>query len=170
MKCPHCVMPLQSAAYEQVHLDRCGKCKGVWLDEGEIATIVEIKEATFSPEVVREAIAQAFAGIPPAVVAGAKVVSCPKCANEMRLLNYGYDSGVIIDRCMSAHGVWLDAGELEKVQAFREQWDAEAPKHRASWVKLLENVQDKKWPAADSAKRAEQGTFMFRAFLGIFIR
>ena len=31
--------------------------------------------------------------------------------------NFGKISGVIIDRC-GKHGVWLDAGELEKIQHF----------------------------------------------------
>lgn len=170
MNCPHCVNPLETSAYERVTLDRCAKCKGVWLDEGEIVTVVEVREASFSPDVVREAIARAFAGIPPSVVAGAKVVGCPKCGEEMRLLNYGYDSGVIIDRCMAAHGVWLDAGELEKVQAFREHWAKDAPKHRENWIKLLEDVREKRPSGEDPTKRAEHGTFMFRQFLGIFMK
>ena len=37
----------------------------------------------------------------------------------MLRFNYQYSSGIFIDRC-EQHGVWLDAGELKKIQIFAE--------------------------------------------------
>lgn len=37
---------------------------------------------------------------------------CPKCGMELHSLPF---KGVIIDKCFSCHGVFLDDGELEKI-------------------------------------------------------
>ena len=168
MICPRCEQSLQEKKYERVTIDKCGKCQGVWLDDGEIAAIIEIEEEKFSPETVREVIAHAFAGVPPAVAAEAPQARCPKCAKVMRLLNYAYNSGVVIDRCIDSHGIWLDSGEVEKIQAYQEQWKREAPIHREQWIQLVREVETKVTPSsAATVKRAEHTTFMFRQFLSI---
>jgi Zn-finger nucleic acid-binding protein len=161
---------MQEVNYEGVATERCGKCGGAWLDEGELAAIVNTEEEKFPPELVREVIAEAFAGLPPAVVAGAKTVLCPKCTKAMRLLNYSYDSGVIIDRCPSGHGVWVDAGELEKIQAYHEEWQREAPKHRDAWMKLVRDLKENPdlSRAKENAKRADHRTILFRKFFSAF--
>jgi PAT family beta-lactamase induction signal transducer AmpG len=38
---------------------------------------------------------------------------CPKCRDDMEQLDVG---GVEIDRCSSCHGLWFDAGELQKLK------------------------------------------------------
>jgi PAT family beta-lactamase induction signal transducer AmpG len=38
---------------------------------------------------------------------------CPKCRSDMELLEI---EGVEIDRCTSCHGLWFDAGEVEKLR------------------------------------------------------
>lgn len=47
--CPNCetVFLAQDIKYEshQVEIDRCGKCGGIWLDKGEVETIMKIGEA-----------------------------------------------------------------------------------------------------------------------------
>ena len=42
MKCPQCVDQLLTMAERQgVELDYCPKCRGVWLDRGELDKIIE---------------------------------------------------------------------------------------------------------------------------------
>ena len=36
MKCPKCGHDLREEAHGPVKIDRCGTCKGVWLDAGEL--------------------------------------------------------------------------------------------------------------------------------------
>jgi predicted Zn finger-like uncharacterized protein len=49
LKCPNCktVFLAQDVKYEahQVEIDRCGKCGGLWLDKGEVETIMKIGDA-----------------------------------------------------------------------------------------------------------------------------
>ncbi|WP_428355232.1 zf-TFIIB domain-containing protein [Methyloprofundus sp.] len=40
-----------------------------------------------------------------------KYIKCPVCREFMRRNNFAQKSGVIVDRC-SAHGLWLDSGEV----------------------------------------------------------
>ena len=48
MKCPQCVDQLLTMAERQgVELDYCPKCRGVWLDRGELDKIIE-RSATHS--------------------------------------------------------------------------------------------------------------------------
>ncbi|MFY0540274.1 zf-TFIIB domain-containing protein [Nannocystis pusilla] len=42
---------------------------------------------------------------------------CPRCREVMNRRNFGTISGVIVDECRH-HGLFLDAGELEEVEAF----------------------------------------------------
>ena len=46
MKCPRCDGTLVETDYENIAIDVCNKCMGVWLDEGEIAQIAAKEEET----------------------------------------------------------------------------------------------------------------------------
>lgn len=41
MLCPLCKEPLQTAERHGVEIDYCLKCRGVWLDRGELDKIIE---------------------------------------------------------------------------------------------------------------------------------
>jgi hypothetical protein len=44
LKCPKCDGNLTETNYENVKIDVCGSCSGVWLDAGELAQIVSKDE------------------------------------------------------------------------------------------------------------------------------
>jgi Zn-finger nucleic acid-binding protein len=41
MKCPHCDVDLVMSDRQGVEIDYCPKCRGVWLDRGELDKIIE---------------------------------------------------------------------------------------------------------------------------------
>lgn len=41
MNCPICMIPLNIAERQGVEIDYCPKCRGVWLDRGELDKIIE---------------------------------------------------------------------------------------------------------------------------------
>jgi uncharacterized protein len=41
MECPRCDGKLQETAYENIKIDVCDKCGGVWFDAGELAQVVD---------------------------------------------------------------------------------------------------------------------------------
>ena len=50
------------------------------------------------------------------------------------------DSGIIIDSCPDCGGIWLDACELESIQALVEGWEEKLPEDLAEHRALLEKV------------------------------
>lgn len=49
MMCPHCRVALAMSAREGIEIDYCPKCRGVWLDRGELDKIIE-RSITESPQ------------------------------------------------------------------------------------------------------------------------
>lgn len=49
MNCPVCNVPLSLSDRQGVEIDYCPRCRGVWLDRGEIDKIVEREVATYGP-------------------------------------------------------------------------------------------------------------------------
>lgn len=122
MQCPSCDQTLRTMTYEGIRIETCDGCGGEWLDSEELKHIVQAREARFSPE-ERQAIAQATG------IKGVKLervdrdLRCPKCGGTTDAVNYGGDTGIIIDRCTSCGGFWLDAKEMEKIQQVVEGWE-----------------------------------------------
>ncbi|MBA2340474.1 MAG: zf-TFIIB domain-containing protein [Pyrinomonadaceae bacterium] len=48
----------------------------------------------------------------------AAALQCPKCDGTLETINF---ENVQIDRCTKCHGVWLDAGELERLTKHEEE-------------------------------------------------
>ena len=51
--------------------------------------------------------------------AEASAVHCPKCDGSLKEITF---EGVQIDRCTKCNGVWLDAGELERLIGQDSGW------------------------------------------------
>jgi hypothetical protein len=44
MRCPKCGEPLQEMTFQQVKIDECTGCGGIWLDKGELESLAGPKE------------------------------------------------------------------------------------------------------------------------------
>lgn len=49
MNCPTCSTELKMADRQGVEIDYCPKCRGVWLDRGELDKIIERASAELAP-------------------------------------------------------------------------------------------------------------------------
>ncbi len=49
MQCPICQVTLQMTDRQGVEIDYCPKCRGVWLDRGELQKIIDISLAQGNP-------------------------------------------------------------------------------------------------------------------------
>ena len=45
LQCPKCDGTLTEETFEEVQIDRCSKCNGVWLDAGELERLTQREEA-----------------------------------------------------------------------------------------------------------------------------
>lgn len=107
MNCPHCRNEaLIAVEFEEIEVDYCPECKGVWLDAGEI-------ELMFADE---QAAADFLSiGAPAIVPPGEKPRRCPKCHAKMTKESTSGGHVVTFDHCPKGHGLWFDAGELQTV-------------------------------------------------------
>jgi Zn-finger nucleic acid-binding protein len=139
MKCPHCRKPLRTITYEGIHIESCDACEGEWLDSDELLHVVQAREALFN-EQERNAIAAAPS------VKGVKLADvdrdlvCPKCGGQTDAVNYGGNTGIIIDRCTGCQGIWLDGSELEKIQMLIEGWEHGLPEMLAKHGPRLRQI------------------------------
>ena len=126
MKCPNCDNSLATMTYEGIRIETCPGCEGEWLDDGELGHVVRAREIRFDPQ-ERRAVAEATK-IKGVVLADVdRDLACPKCGGQTDPINYGGNTGLIIDRCTQCHGIWLDHDELEKIQMLIEGWEDGLP-------------------------------------------
>lgn len=93
---------------EQVEIDHCTACGGIWLDSGELELLFEDK---------RQA-RQLVGSFQQAPGAKEKIRRCPICLKKMGKILVGRkDEPVVIDRCPKSDGLWFDRGELPQVLA-----------------------------------------------------
>lgn len=111
--CPACGSPMEVDFERGVEIHRCIGCAGLWLDPGELDTMVD------DPGPTKADVATLRAGMKDVQVPTGPVRyrKCPRCRQVMQRRNYGSHSGVIVDECR-AHGMYLDPGEFEAIEAF----------------------------------------------------
>ena len=139
MKCPQCDSSLKTITYKGIRLETCPGCGGEWLDDSELRHVTKAREVRFDPQ-HRRAVAEAtkIKGVVLADV-GRNLV-CPKCGGRTDPINYGGNTGLIIDRCNQCHGIWLDARELEKIQMLIEGWEDGLQDDLAKYAPSLRKV------------------------------
>lgn len=107
MKCPHCIIEILIALeFNEVEIDYCTQCKGIWLDSGELELLLGNHEKTKTFLSI---------GSPAQVPEGEKSRKCPECDKKMTKESTQSDPPVIFDHCPENHGLWLDAGELHTI-------------------------------------------------------
>ncbi len=103
MNCPVCKTPLIILELDNVEIDSCTGCGGIWLDGGEIELLLDSsshkKELLASFQIDKNTDEKKF--------------KCPICGEKMEKVLCGKDENILIDRCKHHHGLWFDKGELE---------------------------------------------------------
>ena len=139
MRCPNCDASLSTVDYEGIEIDSCAVCGGDWLERGELGKIVRIREQRFSPEELDAIDAAAkIPGIPYTEIE--REIPCPSCGVLTGPINYGGDTGIIINRCSQCEGIWVDRGELDNIQILAETWKDNLPDDLRKYGPKLEQV------------------------------
>ena len=139
MNCPNCGTSLRTIVYEGIEIETCDSCEGEWLDTDELKKVVKIREVRFDPE-ERRALVESTTITGVCLKDVDRDLVCPKCGETTDSVNYGGDSGIVIDRCTGCNGFWLDKGELEKIQMLVEGWDDALPDDLAQYGDKLRDV------------------------------
>ena len=114
--------PLRCEDYEGQEVYVCDQTGGELITADALTRIVSAREQSFSPELMREIDNHAPTFGVPSGERG-RQLSCPVCGTSMDVINYAADTGVMIDRCPDCGAVWLDHGELERIQAILERFE-----------------------------------------------
>ena len=105
MICSVCENPMVVLELDQIEIDHCLHCGGIWLDAGELEILLDtdedrarLREILIEEDSVKE-----------------KKYPCPICNKKMQKVYVGEERKILIDKCKRDHGLWLDKGELEEV-------------------------------------------------------
>ena len=119
MNCTVCNVKLKVRVYEGTFVQECPSCRGLFVEHETLAKIAR-EEIAPREESERSAAAEAASGRPgPTDNSTVTARRCPVCNRTMARYSYAFSSAVIIDGC-SDHGIWLDEGEIERIEAWAE--------------------------------------------------
>jgi Zn-finger nucleic acid-binding protein len=105
MRCVACKKPMVVLELEQIEIDYCLACSGIWLDSGELELLVD------RPLSIQELFLSKATG----QQSNRGTRKCPICRRRMDITEIGAQKPVQIDHCPQDHGFWFDRGELEEI-------------------------------------------------------
>jgi len=113
--CPRCDAVLHARRVDDLVIDECGGCLGVFLDHVAIKRVI-VDRAQSRAEALLGALPRVEVNALPA--AGQKMyLRCPVCQVVMNRRLFASGTGIIIDVCLT-HGTFFDAGELPLIIEF----------------------------------------------------
>ena len=105
LNCPTCDSSLTQRSIGGQTIDQCMSCRGEWYDPSELSTILRSAEVEHLP--VQTSVE------PP------REINCPRCQTKIVSAIYAHDSGIPVLKCSQCNGIWLAAGQLEKIARYR---------------------------------------------------
>lgn len=130
--CVHCHQPLTLKTHETIQLLACPSGHGVFInaDSLQVAVRDRTDDRPVDEEQAAELAQRSFAV--KELEEGEGVRTCPSCGKDMQKTVFAYESGVPMDVC-SEHGVWLDDGELHRIEAWYEAQERYRERDQAEW-------------------------------------
>jgi hypothetical protein len=108
MLCPVCKESMIVLELNEIEIDFCTGCRGIWLDAGEL-------ELMFDTEDQRQKLIDSLHEDPDNPEQKYK---CPICSRKMVKVHIVDKKEILIDKCKKEHGLWFDKGELKTVIEF----------------------------------------------------
>ena len=110
--CPKCDVELFILRFKDIEVDFCHRCRGLWLDTGELEGLLA-RTGARTDDPVLHSLRKADA----APSAGNHL--CPRCDKPLREITVTHPGAapLALDRCPANHGLWFDADELQELLA-----------------------------------------------------
>jgi len=106
MDCPVCKNAMITLELQEVEIDYCTDCGGIWLDAGELKMLLGEPEKA----------AQLLNSFKNEQTSGEKFRKCPICLKKMCKITVGSSKPILlIDKCRKGDGLWFDKGELQDI-------------------------------------------------------
>jgi Zn-finger nucleic acid-binding protein len=106
MDCPVCRNAMITCELEDVEIDHCPDCGGIWLDAGELELLLG------DPQHAK----QLLDSFKIDNACPEKPRKCPICLKKMQKIIVGLSQPkILIDKCPKNDGLWFDKNELKDV-------------------------------------------------------
>ena len=106
MDCPVCENAMITLELQQVEIDFCSECSGIWLYAGELEMLLTNPDKT----------AKLLASFTQDTKSTEKTRKCPICRKKMQKVLVGTSRPkILLDKCKKDHGLWFDKGELQEI-------------------------------------------------------
>jgi Zn-finger nucleic acid-binding protein len=110
---------------EEVTINHCNACGGLWLDHGELGQLIDLP-----PAMLRALQDRLRPDVPRAAVVPVGVRLCPACSGSLKQHEYAMGSGILIETCDQCAGLWLDPATLMPIQKFVQESENYLPPSR----------------------------------------
>lgn len=170
-RCPRCKVSTHRIEYEGVGVRMCGECGGYWVKPISLKAISNKRHTDWS-----EAVKERFLDLADQSNSTEKLL-CLSCAKTMIKEQFKEWDDIVIDQCPGCGGIWLDPGELEKIQIYWEYFQDHPDQSNmdalAKKALLMEQVEQRgrdMKQAAEMIKQASRSRYvprhLFHAALG----
>ncbi len=106
LSCPKCGARLEAIIYEDIEVDRCCQCHGIWFDSSEAENLKKLRGSEnidigkLDEENQKEVLDNQ--------------ILCPHCHISMTKILDLDKHPIWYETCPQCHGIWFDAGEFKK--------------------------------------------------------
>ncbi len=108
MECPKCGGELYPVAQDNIEIDRCRKCGGMWFDMLEVDRLRKVKGSAKALDVGDEASGEELNQ--------QGKIDCPRCHTQMIRMVDLQQHHIWYESCSVCYGKWFDAGEFKDLQ------------------------------------------------------
>lgn len=118
LDCPKCIGKLQKQKVEEIELDVCFVCEGIWFDAEELEAVIKADSKDFKYiDVGRESL-DGKEAIAAGLLLDKEKGKCPICNDGTELVKTVYKGkkNINVDLCPKGHGIWLDGGEIQMIR------------------------------------------------------
>ena len=103
MACPKCGADMEKVTYQEIKVDRCTRCKGIWFDMLEAEQLKTLKGSedidTGDPKLGK-------------VFSKVEKINCPVCHTQMIRMVDLDQPHIWYEGCTVCYGLFFDAGEF----------------------------------------------------------
>lgn len=139
MNCPRCktfgqVVELKNSVIDNIEIDICSECGGIWFDKQELGNVVNIDKAE------AEKVSNMLSNTREIDKSQDTELECPNCNLPMFKYRYMYTSNIFIDSCDKCEGIWLDKGELLGIINYLEEASKVDPEKEAAVLAKVRQI------------------------------
>ncbi len=108
MQCPKCDQPMSAVTHEQITVDRCIDCGGIWFDATEREALLATRGGVRAVDTGDSAVGQQMNNL--------DRITCPHCTTQMIRMVDNDRPDIRFEQCAACGGSFLDAGELRDLK------------------------------------------------------